>query len=99
MKKLKALEKEIQDIKERLMQIGEMRPGNLNQQFRKSEEKLGEYFQLNYTFGGRSRTEHVRKENVGKIKSELTEYQKAKELFSKWVELSIEASKVRSKMG
>lgn len=97
MTEYESIQAQIEDVKQKLSTIGDMRPGNLNQQFRKPKEKLGEYFQLNYTFGGRTRTEHVRKENIKIIEAELEEYQQAKDLFSKWLELSIQASKMRLK--
>jgi len=93
------IQEEIEDVKRQLLRVGDMRPGNLNQQFRKPKEKSGEYFQLNYTFKGRSRTEHVRKENTDIIRSEINEYQKSKDLYLRWVELSIQASKLRFKNG
>jgi hypothetical protein len=93
-----SLQKQIKAIKQELNAIGDMRPGDLNQQFRKPKEKSGEYFQLNYTFSGRTRTEYVRKENVPPVVSaELEEYQRAKDLFANWIELSIQASKMRLK--
>ena len=97
MTKYELLMDQIESIKHELISVGDMRPGNLNKQFRKPKEKLGEYYQLNYTFGGRTRTEHVRKENIAIVKAELEEYQRAKILFSKWLELSIQASKMRLK--
>ena len=98
-KDLGEIQKEIEAVKRQLIEVGDMRPGNLNRQFRKPKEKLGEYFQLNYTFKGRTRTEHVRKENLSKIRSELDEYQRLKELYLRWMELSIQASKLRTKNG
>jgi hypothetical protein len=95
----KMITSQIEDVKHQLMQIRDMRPGNLNQQFRKPKEKLGEYYQLNYTFRGKTRTEHVKKENIEIVRGELDEYQKAKDLFLDWMELSIKLSKLRIKGG
>jgi hypothetical protein len=97
MTNIEEIQKEIELVKKSLMQIGDMRPGNLNQQFRKPKEKLGEYYQLNYTFKGKTRTEHVRKENIDRIKSEIDAYQKSKELYMRWIELSIQVSKLKGK--
>ena len=90
---------QLEDVKRQLIEIGNMRPGNLNQQFRKPKEKLGEYYQLNYTFRGKTKTEHVKKENLKAVRLEIEEYQKAKELFLDWMELSIKLSKSRIKEG
>lgn len=99
MSEINKINDEIEAVKRELIAIGDMRPGNLNRQFRKPKEKLGEYFQLNYTFKGRTKTEHVRKENIPTIESELDAYQRSKELYLKWVELSIQASRLRIKNG
>ena len=90
---------QLEDVKRQLMKIGDMRPGNLNQQFRKPKEKLGEYYQLNYTFRGKTKTEHVKRENLEVVRAEIDEYQKAKEIFLDWMELSIKLSKLRIKEG
>lgn len=90
---------QLEDVKRQLMKIGDMRPGNLNQQFRKPKEKLGEYYQLNYTFRGKTKTEHVKRENLEVVRAEIDEYQKAKEVFLDWMELSIKLSKLRIKEG
>jgi len=97
MTNLKKIQAEIKLVKNELMKISDMRPGNLNQQFRKPKEKLGEYYQLNYTFKSRTRTEHVRKENLDRIQTEIDAYQRSKELYMRWIELSIQASKLREK--
>jgi len=39
----------------------------------------------------------VEKENTDIIKSEIDEYQQSKNLYLRWVELSIQASKLRFK--
>ena len=88
---------QIEEIKRQFMELGNMRPGNLNQQFRKPKEKLGEYFQLNYTFKGKTKTEHVKRGDIETIQAEIKEYQNSKDLYSRWIELSIEASKLRIK--
>jgi len=93
----KKVKLQIEKVKLQLMKIEQMRPGNLNQQFRKPKEKLGEYYQLNYTFRGKTKTEHVKKENLENIRAELAEYQKAKDLFLDWMELSIKLSKLKIK--
>lgn len=94
---LKDIEREILEIKRAFAEIGAMRPGNLNQQFRKPKEKLGGYYQLNYTHKNKTKTEYVRQGMVETIRSELGEYQKFRDLSNRLIELSIEASKMRIK--
>ena len=96
--KIEKIAKQIAKIKQELLEIGNMRPGNLNLQFKNPKEKTGGFYQLNYTHRSKTKTEYVRLGNTEKIKSELEEYQKFKELCDQWVALSIESSKIRSKM-
>ena len=49
--------------------------------------------QLSYTFQKRSRTDYVQPEDVERIKSEIANYRKFKELCERLVALSIEESK------
>ena len=51
------------------------------------------YAQLSYTFQKRSRTDYVQPEDVERIKSEMANYRKFKELCERLVALSIEESK------
>jgi hypothetical protein len=94
---LKDIQDEIDSIKQKLTEIGNMRPGNLNRQFRKPKEKQGAYYQLNYTHKNKTRTDYVRVGMVDIIASELDEYKKFRGLTERWVELSIQASKMSIK--
>jgi hypothetical protein len=96
-RRLNEIEEKIRIIKGELMLIEHMRPGNLNQQFRKPKEKIGGYYQLNYTHKNKTKTEYVRQGMIDTIQSELNEYKKFRELSDEWIELSIEASKLRIK--
>ena len=95
---IKEIEKQIAQIRKELCTIGNMRPGNLNLQYKNPKEKSGGFYQLNYTHRSKTKTEYVRLGNVEKIKSELDEYQKFKNICDRWIALSIEASKLRSKI-
>jgi len=95
--RLNEISQQIADIKVALAEIRDMRPGNLNQQFRKPKDKKGGYYQLNYTHKNKTRTEYVRQGMIETIRSEISEYQKFRALCDKWIELSIEASKRRVK--
>ena len=72
-----------------------MRPGSLNKQYRNKEEKKGVYYQLSYTHKMRSRTEHVRVEDVQTIKKEIAEYKTFRKRTTELVDLSIELSKAK----
>ena len=97
-KQLKNIENRIEKIKAQLCEIGEMRPGSLTEQYKNSEKQTGSYYQLSYTLEMKSRTEYIRKENVGNIQRQIKNYKRFKQLIGEWVSLSIEHSKLTMKL-
>ena len=93
--------KQIEDVKKRLLQIGEMRPGSLSKQYSvcgkkncrcidpKKPKKHGPYYQLSFTHKGKSSSRFIRPQLYNKIKGEVAEYNKFKLLIEKWIELAI----------
>ena len=94
-KKLRELEKRIEQIKRELQTINEMRPGSLTCQYHNPKEKKGAYYQLSYTHKMKSRTEYVRSEFVPRIREEISEYKRFRVLVNQWVELAIKRSKMQ----
>jgi len=92
------LEKRITVIKASLQGIGPMRPGTLTQQYKNPKEKTGGYYQISYTLHMKSRTEYVRPPFVRQIQKEVTEYKRYRDLIERWVDLSIELSKLKIKL-
>ena len=97
-KRLRQVERRIERIKEALAKIGPMRPGSLTRQYKKPKEKSGPYWQISYTRNMKSRSDYVRREYVAGIRKEITSYKRFKKLMDEWVELSIEASKLKIKI-
>ncbi len=93
--RLSAIEKQITAIKEKLMDIGEMRPGSLTMQYKNPKDKSGGFYQISYTYKNKSRTEYVRPQHVDDMKQQINAYKKVKKLMEKWVDLSIEYSKLK----
>jgi len=91
--------KRISFLKKEIVRLGDMRPGHLSIQYRKSGtrtvKEIG-YTQLSYTFGGRSRTQYVRDADLTRIKREIAEHHRFKELCDELVALSIELSNSRT---
>jgi hypothetical protein len=94
-KELRKMEKEIKDIKKELMEIGEMRPGSLSQQYRNPTEKEGPYYQLSYMHKMKSRTDYVRPQFVEQTRNQIDAYKRFKKLTQRWVELGIAHAKLR----
>lgn len=94
-KRLMQIERRIERIKEMLMKVGPMRPGSLTQQYKKPKEKKGSYWQISYTRNMRSKSDYVRADFVPQVKKEIAAYKKFKNLIDEWVDLGIEASKIK----
>lgn len=97
-KKLAQIERKIAGIKEKLVEVGEMRPGSLTYQYQKPKEKKGGFYQISYTHHMKSRTEYVRKEFVKDIRRQITTFKKFRCLVQEWTDLAIEHSKLKMKI-
>jgi len=94
MRKVKTVQQDIGKIKKQLQQIGEMRPGSLSLQKRSWG---GEYYHLSYTHRGKGHTEYVPEERRKVVEAQIKAYKNFRDLTLKWVDLSIELCKIRSK--
>ena len=92
------IEERVARIKEELAEIGPMRPGSLTRQYKDPKTKGGPYWQLSYTRAMRSRSDYVPLDRVAEVRKEIGEYQRFKKLTSEWIDLGIEASKLRMKL-
>ena len=93
MKSEKSLAARIGAAKKAILELGDMRPGHLSLQKRASGKNIREYTQLSYTFQKRSRTDYVQPGDLERIRSEIDNYRKFKDLCERLVALSIEESK------
>ena len=93
MKSEKVLAARIDAAKRAIAALGDMRPGHLSVQRRTGGKNRRGYAQLSYTFQKRSRTDYVQPEDMERIKSEIANYRKFKDLCERLVALSIEESK------
>jgi hypothetical protein len=96
----------IERAKAEVAKLGDLRPGKVSVQYNtcgtpncrcKADppERHGPYYQLNYTRGGRSRTESVRPEHLAQVEAEIVNYQKLQALFDRWIDASIELDRLR----
>jgi hypothetical protein len=92
-KELSNIEKQIEAIKQEILEIGEMRPGSLSLQYKNPKEKTVSFYQLSYTYKMKSKTEYIRPQFVYEIKRQIENYKKFKKLTEKWIDLAIEFSK------
>ena len=97
-KRLAQIERRIDKIKAELVDIGDMRPGSLTQQYKDPENQSGPYYQLSYTLDMRSRTEYIRRDCVSDVRRQIRNYKRFKKLSGEWVSLGIEHSRLTMKL-
>jgi len=101
----KKMEIRVERIKRQLQQIGDMRPGSLNQQRTvcgregcrcqdpRRPQKHGPYFQLSYVHQGKSTTQFIPKDLVPPVMHQLDNYKTFKALTTEWVGLALAIAK------
>lgn len=106
-KKIAKLQARIDQIKEKISELGEIRPGSLSKQFNvcgnpkcrckdpENPKKHGPYYQLSYTRKGKSKTEFIKEHMIAEIKKQLNDYQIFRKLSEEWIDVSIEIAKLR----
>jgi hypothetical protein len=99
----------IQLIKQKLLELGPMRPGALSEQYNvcgkpnckckepRRPQKHGPYYQLSYTHQGKSTTEFVKRDMLDVVRQQITNYATFKKLTGEWVELSVRGAKLQRK--
>lgn len=92
-----SIERKIVRVREKLAELGPMRPGTLGRQYRDSKQKLGGFWQISYTHHMRSRSEYVRPEHLQTVKKELSNFAKFRKLSEQWIDLSLELSQLKRK--
>ena len=74
--------------------------GKLNSrkgQVKDPAEKQGAYWQISYTHRMRSRSEYVRPEHLPAVRAELANFRKFRRLTERWIDLSLEVSRLKRK--
>ena len=89
----KTLEEQIEETKQAIAALGDMRPGHLSKQLRQNRKG---YTQLSYTLGGKGHTDYVRPGDLPRIEAELATHRKFKALSARLLELSLAESKRKS---
>jgi len=101
-----ALERQIEKLKTKLASIGDLRPGNLSEQYNvcgkpacrckaRPPERHGPYYQLGWTRHGKSTTRFVRRSELVTVRRQLKNYARLKGLLEQWVDLSSELCEIK----
>ncbi len=100
-----ALQRRIEEIKAEIAALGPLRPGTLSRQYNvcgtpgcrckeDPEQRHGPYYQLSYTWHGRSRSEFVREPEVASVQEQVQSYARLRTLVDQWVEAAIELARL-----
>lgn len=100
------LEAKIAKLKQELLRLGDLRPGTLSEQYNvcgkagcacKADppRKHGPYYQVSFTWQGRSRTQFVRREHVATVRRQLRNYERLRDLVEAWITAGLELSPLR----
>jgi len=102
----RALEAKIAKLKAALAALGDLRPGTLSQQYNvcgnpacrckaTPPRKHGPYYQVSFTWQGKSQSQFVRREEVPAVRTQLRNYQRLRTLVDRWISVGLELSRVR----
>lgn len=83
---------QLAEAKAQLAALGPMRPGSLSRQYRDPAKKTRAFWQLSYTHNMRSRSRHVRAEEVAHLKPLLATFKRFRQLVDRCVDLSIKTA-------
>lgn len=99
------METEIQEIKNQLLQIGQMHPGSISQQYNvcgnpscrckdlKNPQKHGPYYQLSYVHRGKHTTRFIKKEDLDTVREQIANYRIFRKLTQQWLSLALKLAK------
>lgn len=99
------MQNKIPSIKKELMELGDLRPGALSEQYnvcgnpncrckdKNDPKKHGPYYQLSYSYKGKSKTEFVRQQDADEVRTQIANHRRLKELVEEWIEESLRIAK------
>jgi len=101
-----SLQARIEKIKQQILALGDLRPGNLTQQYNVCGQpacrckatpplKHGPYYQVSFTWKGNSKSQFVRQQDLAVVKKQLRNYRRLRELLDRWMVLAMELSRLR----
>lgn len=107
--KVAALEERIERIKTKLSRLGELRPGVLSEQYNvcgtpgcrckaNPPERHGPYQQLSWSRKRKSRTHFIKESEIRTVRSQISNYQKLRDLVDEWVDASIDLCDIKRKL-
>ena len=104
------IEARIERIKGEIVTLERIHPGSLSQQYNvcghaqcrckaSPPKRHGPYHQVSFTWRGKNTSRFVRKDDLARVKKEIRNYERLKELTDDWIELSMELTKLDKARG
>ena len=99
---LAQIQRRIELIQRQLAALGPMHPGSIGEQFNVcgtpgcrckdpgQPQKHGPYYQLSFTWRGKSSSRFVRPESLPAMREKAANYKRFRELTQEWVDLAVE---------
>ncbi len=96
------IQRRIAQLQQQLLALGPLHPGSISEQYNvcgnpgcrckdpKKPQKHGPYYQLSYTWQGKSSTRFLRPEQVEEMRQKVANYKRLRELMNEWVGLAVE---------
>ena len=100
------IQRRIEQLKTQLADLGPMHPGSLSEQYNvcgtpgcrckdpDNPRKHGPYYQLSYSWRGKSSSRFVTPERVAEMRQTVANYKRFRELTNEWVDLAVEMERV-----
>ena len=101
------IQRRIAQLQQQLLALGRLHPGSISEQYNvcgtpgcrckdpKDPQKHGPYYQLSYTWRGKSSTRFLRPEQVEEMREKVANYKRLRELVSDWIELAVELERAQ----
>jgi hypothetical protein len=95
------IQRRIAQLQQQLLALGRLHPGSISEQYNicgtpgchckdpKHPRKHGPYYQLSYTWRGKSSSRFLRAEQVETMREKVANYKRLRELVQEWVELAV----------
>ena len=102
MRNLSQVQRRIAQVQRQLLSLGPLHPGSISEQYNvcgqpgcrckdpHKPRKHGPYYQLSFTWQGKSSTRFLRPEQVEPMRQKVANYKRLRELMNEWVSLGVE---------
>ena len=111
MKTMEQIQERIEAITRELGALGPMHPGSVSEQYNicgsagckckdtKKPKKHGPYYQLSYTWRGRSSTKFIRPDQLAGMREKVETYKRFRALMNEWIDLAVDRERLERDAG